>query len=363
MDKLIAQLKTRRCLAVLACASGVLVLAASGASAATKTGEAKRATLELTVAVPLVDTPFAVVYAAQALQYYKQAGVKVNVQFVGANTIASLVAGQADVAMFGTGQSFLPVVQGKPTTVIYNFLANGNGASLAVRSDSPYTSVQQLSGKRIGVLGVGGSSYGFGQIYSHYVATHGGQAFTIISQPSITALVDGVVSGQLDGVVGSGSWFAGAMEQGKAKLLLDSTKSAFVKPLLIGDVAEASIFGLTDKLKAKREAVTRFLTAVVKAQRWMSKNPAKVIAAKINPVGGFALIPLHTLIVSGLYNKHFWTPTEGVITPALWQSTLTNIATWNLPGIDVANPQFSFSQRVDMSYLAAARKRAGAAGK
>lgn len=351
-----------RCVLALAVAAVAVVSAVPATSLArtSKAGSTDASVQTLNVAVPLIDTPFAVVYAAQALHYYSKVGIKVNLQFVGANTVASLVAGQADVAMFGTGQSFLPVIQGKSTTVIYDFLQNGNGASVIVGANSTAQSLTDLSGKSVGVLGVGGSSYGFGQIYSNYVATHGGQAFKIVSQPTTTALIDAVASGQIDAVVGSGSWATTAIEANKAKLLLDSSKPDTVKPFLIGPVAEASIFGLTDTMKKKKETITRFLTAVVMAQRWMSKSLPITIATKVNPVAQFATIPLKTLLVSARYNKAFWPKTDGTITPTFWGTTLQNIATWNLPGVDVANPQFSFAQRVDMSYLKTAIKRADA---
>ena len=350
-----------RCVLALAVAAVAVVSAVPATSLArtSKAGSTDASVQTLNVAVPLIDTPFAVVYAVQALHYYSKVGIKVNLQFVGANTVASLVAGQADVAMFGTGQSFLPVIRASRPPSSTTSSRTETARPSIVGANSTAQSLTDLSGKSVGVLGVGGSSYGFGQIYSNYVATHGGQAFKIVSQPTTTALIDAVASGQIDAVVGSGSWATTAIEANKAKScrLVEAGHRQAVPD-------RAGCRGLDLRPDGHDEEEEGDDYPLPHRGRHGAALDVEVsadqIATKVNPVAQFATIPLKTLLVSARYNKAFWPKTDGTITPTFWGTTLQNIATWNLPGVDVANPQFLFAQRVDMSYLKTAIKRADA---
>ncbi len=134
-------------------------LAASGgavrrASAAPKT---KRAILVYGVQTLDVTTAF---FGAvpQALGYYKDEGIEVEVQTVGGASAAInlLTNGQAQFSSHGTAGLFEAVDKGAP---VRGFICQipDYFVSIAVLKESPITSVDQLRGKTIGVNAIGGA--------------------------------------------------------------------------------------------------------------------------------------------------------------------------------------------------------------
>lgn len=308
---------------------------------------AARAYGTVRLGVAVADAPFASVFIASARGYFAQAGIDVRMQATGANTIASVVSGQVDLGMFGTGQALLPVKQGKATTVIYNFLGAGNAGAVGVAADSPVRRLEDLAGKRVGVLGGGGASFGWGQIYSEYAKKNGAGPFNVISQGQVGTLVSSVASGQLDAVVGTGSWF---YTNPKIRVLVDPTQPD-VKAKFVGEpYAEASIFGLSSWVRDNRELVTRFLAALMQADQVLRSTSAADIAAQLARDPAFAGQSQQTIEASVRYNQSFYSPTKGNISAADWNISLARFSAWNL-GITASAPEYSYAQRVDMSYL------------
>lgn len=347
MRKLISLGTCALTIGLAACGGG----GASNSSNSTGSGGSP-AKPELTVAVPLVDTPFAHVFLAQAKGYFDDAGVKVNVKNAGANVLSSLTSGQSDLVMFGAGLSLVPAQAGKPTNIIYSFLGNGNAAAVAVGANSDVKSLADLSGKRVGVLGTGGSSFGFGTIYSKYVVDHGGQAFKTVSVGDLPSLVNSLVSGRIDAVVGTGSWFAQAISQHKARLLLDPTDPN-VRKQFIGDgnFMEAGVFGLKDNLASKHDAVVRFIKAIKRANDDLQSESPQTIADTLRKLPEFKAVSAGDLATSAKYNKSFWAPTDGVIDQQNWTDSLKIYGTWNLPNINVKSPDFAYDKMIDPSFL------------
>ncbi len=296
-------------------------------------------------------TNFADIYVAQAKGYFKQAGVDVQISTgVGANGLNMVVSGALDLLMFGTGQALIPASRGIDTNIVYNQIGAGEDAVLAVKSDSSYQTPTDLSGKRVAVLGVGGSSYGWGEYFSSYSASHGGSAYNIIQSSSVSIQVDGLISGYYDAVVSTASLLTKQMASGQVRLVVDPTTPAGEK-YIPAQYVETCTFGLAQNLSAKHDAVVRFLEGMQAADTWLHQASAGDIAAALKLNKDFDGQTLATVTAGAEFDKHFYAPSLGMITPQTWQATLDQLKYWGLPGVDLTDPKFGFDQRVNMSYL------------
>jgi NitT/TauT family transport system substrate-binding protein len=149
---------TRRAfLGVVGTSLGGLAVGGLGARAAAAARPTKRAVLVYGVQTLDVTTAF---FGAvpQALGYYRDEGIEVEVQTVaGASAAINLLtSGQAQFSSHGTAGLFEAVDKGAP---VKGFICQipDYFVSLAVLKDGPITSVDQLRGKTIGVNAVGGA--------------------------------------------------------------------------------------------------------------------------------------------------------------------------------------------------------------
>jgi NitT/TauT family transport system substrate-binding protein len=332
----------------------------SSSGTASKSGDSAGGKVApITVAVPITDSVFAYPYVAEALGYYKKAGVDVKTldAVTSANGLNMLVSGQADVTMQGTAGAFGPVLRGKETSVIYNFSGGGLGGDLAVASDSANKTIQDLGGKPVGTVGVNGSAYGYTQIYSDAAKKGGAKPFNTVSLADPTTLANALKSGRVAGAVGPAGWFSDGLINKDARLLVDTTDPATVQKLVGGYFAENSFFGIKDNLQKKRESVVRFLKALDMANTWVHNHSADELATLLHDkVDVFKEIPIEKGKQSADFTSHFWTPDRGRISEAMWQKSLPIYKLWNLQGVDVTSPKFAYDQRVDMSYLDQALK-------
>jgi ABC-type nitrate/sulfonate/bicarbonate transport system substrate-binding protein len=311
-------------------------------------------TLSVGTAAPL--TNFADVYVAEQKGYFKDAGVNVTIQSgVGAAGLNSIVSGQLDLLMFGTGQALIPAARGIQTKIVYNQIGAGEGATIAVAYDSPYKTVSDLSGKSVAVLGVGGSSYGWGEYFSHYSASHGGAAYNVVQSPSTTDQVNGVLSGHFDALVSTASLLSSQVASKQVRLLVNPA-TASAKKYIGSQYAEDVTFGVEKNLKGKGVAISRFVAGMQAADKWMLSSTPAQIAKVLKTSSAFDGQTLATVTVGAAYDKHFFAPSLGKISSKLWTSTLKQMAFWGLPNVNLKAATYSYAQRVDMSYLNAAAK-------
>lgn len=339
--------------------SGMLfpLLVSSMLAVAGPAAQAQTSPPEITIAIPITDSVFALPYIAEANGYFKDAGVKVNfIDAAGANVLNLIASGQADITFFGTALSFSMVTQGKPTKVIYNFSGGGLGGMLV--ANKPYKDPTELGGKRIGTVGVNGSAYGYAQLYSQYTQKNGGAKYEIVSFNDPITLANSVKSGQVEAGVGPEGWFAAGLKDGGFHIVVD-TKSADQRTKYVGGYfAENSMFGLAETLNAKRPAVVRYLKGIDKALAWIrSHSPQEIADLLVQKAGPFKSVPVATQVVSATYTSNFWSPERGRISSDMWANSLPRFGLWNLQNVDVTKPDFAYAQIVDMSYLDEALKQ------
>jgi ABC-type nitrate/sulfonate/bicarbonate transport system substrate-binding protein len=326
-------------------------------------GSAPKDVVSLSVgtAAPVMD--FADVYVAEQKGYFKQAGVNVDIHSgVGASGLNSIVAGQLDLLMFGTGQALIPAGKGIDMKIVYNQMGAGDSGAVAVAASSPYKKLTDLSGKSVGVLGVGGSSFGWGEYYSSYSAKHGGSAWNVTQSPSTTDQVNGVIAGHYAALVSTGSLLEGQLASNQLRLLVDPSAAAGQK-YVPAQYAETVTFGIGKTLQAKKTAVTRFVAGMRAADAWLQTADPSDIANVIKGDSAWDGQSIESMTLGAEYEKKFFAPSLGQINPALWSATLKQLGYWGLPEVNLSDKTYSYGQRVDMSYLKAAKSIKINAGK
>jgi NitT/TauT family transport system substrate-binding protein len=342
-------------LVALSVAAAVFLASAQPSPAAVP--EVQRATVQrLTIAIPATQPDFTYPYIAQANGYFARSGVQVTfLNASGANAPTLVASGRADLTMFGTPTIFFPALQGRPTSVVYNFIGGGQGGLLAVRSGSPYRRLSDLNGKRVASLGVGGSSYGFANQYS---AAAGGDGFNVIPLSDPATIAGSLRAGQIDAAVGPKGWFSAGLADGSFRLLIDTTIPAVSNRWVGGYEAETAIWGLTSNLRKKREAVTRFLVAIARADVWVRTHTPDEIADRLQTLEVFKPVNSDALVDGLGFQAHFWTKYRGHVNQKLWTKSLGVFRRWKIAGLTYQGPEYSYQRRIDMSYLVQALKRA-----
>lgn len=321
---------------------------------------------KLTVVTPNLDPSGAItIYLADNLGLFKKFGVNVTrINGVAAGSVPLLTSGKADIIDEGATTAFPVQKQGLQISEIFNDIGGGALAGLAVATNSPYQSIEDLAGKKVGTVGTTGTQYGFTNLFSGEVKASKGSGFMIVPLADNTTLINSVESGAIAGAGGSRSIFAAALKAGKLRLVADTTDVARRTQLLGAPyTSDTAMTGLKKNLTAKKEAVTRFLQALVEANKYIGSHPLADVAQEIAKDKLFTTLPPGQVLDHLTAQKPFFTPNKGYVSQSLWQTTLSLFSRWNIPSVGDAknNPKFSYSSVIDMSYLEAAMDRQGVA--
>jgi ABC-type nitrate/sulfonate/bicarbonate transport system substrate-binding protein len=308
----------------------------------------------VTLAVPANFPGFAAAFVAKANGYFSDAGVDAKLLTnTGANTLTFLTSKRADLVMLGASAALVLPPKGVSTSIVYSFLGGGEAGNVGITADSGISDIMELSGKRVGTQGTGNASWGWANLFSDYVESHGGKAFTIVPLANLPSLLGTLKAGRVEAGVGAPSWFLGS----DFKLLVDNADPPpELEGLVSAETMEAGIFGLTENLTSRREAVTRFLKGIRRADAWLKQASSKEVAETLHSLPEFASQTPEALEATVDVERPYWSPTQGVISQELWERSLENYGAWGTPGVDVTDPINSYEKRVDMSYLDAASK-------
>lgn len=345
-----------RIMASLVMSALVALLAAcasSGSSAPTSASSSGDAPINLTVGIPAVSTVFTDLYYGIQKGYFNKAGLNLTVENVGSNGPELLAAGKIGLFVNGLGTPLSMTVQGKPTTVVFATLGAGDSGAVTVTKKSGITNIMQLSGQRVAVQGVDGSSYGWGQIYSNYVVQHGGSKFNIVSVGTAPEIVQGLMAGQYAAAVITGGFFSQEVANGTASYLVNPSTPAGAKYVAFagGAYPEAGWFGLKSALPQQKEAVARFLAALGAANTAVHAITAANLGTILHANPDWAATPAATIALEVSYDLKFMDPSSGNISPADWTSLLAHLKFWNVSGLDLSSAAVQYGSAVDMSYL------------
>ncbi len=338
----------------------VSLLASACSSSGDKKGSGSDA-FSLTVVTPNLDPGSAInVYLADDLGYFKDAGVNVT-RINGVSTgVSLLTSGKTDLIAQGATAGFPVAKQGKPVSIIWNDIGGGALGSVAVAAGSPYHSIDDLSGKKVGTISTTGSQFGFTNLYSHKVQAAKGNGFTIVPFTDNSTLINSVESGAVQAAGGSAAIFNQAIKSGKLRLVADTTDKT-QREALLGTTytSDTGLEGLKATLAKKKEAVIRFLQALDRAEQYLTSHSLAEVAAVIEKDKIFATLPPGTVLSDITRQQPFFTPNHGQIPEDVWNTTLGLFSRWQIQSLgDVQkDSHFSYANFVDMSYLNTAEQR------
>lgn len=126
-------------------------------------GGSAKETASLTATIPFPSgAVFYPLYVAEGRGYLEEEGIEIAVQAVDGSdaTLQQVLAGNADIALSSAGNFMQAVQRGADLVSIYT-LYQGNVFSIQTPVDSPIESIDDLSGKTLGVGALGGGETPF----------------------------------------------------------------------------------------------------------------------------------------------------------------------------------------------------------
>ena len=319
---------------------------------------------KLTVVTPNLDPSAAIsVYLADDLGLFKKYGVNVSrINGVAAGSVPLLTSGKADLIDEGSTAGFPVAAQGMQISGIFNDIGGGALGGLAVASNSKYTSVNSLSGLRVGTVGTDGTQFGFTNLFSGDVGKATGKGFNIVSFTDNSTLINAVESGEVAAAGGSAAIFSADVKSGKLRMVAN-TAVASQRVALLGSsyTADTLVAGLKSNLEAKHEAVVRFLEALLEANVYLHSHTLAQVATVLEKDSLFKTLPPGAVLDDITAQEPFYSPDKGYVAQSLWNSTLGLFTRWNIPSVGNAqtNQTYSYSNVIDMSYLTEAAQRTG----
>jgi NitT/TauT family transport system substrate-binding protein len=329
-----------------------------GSSGSSSSGSAKKME-SLSISYPGFSTTAMLTYVAQKQGFFKDAGVDVKIEDgKGALAQTLVVSGQVD--LYGAGPisgALLTAAKGQSTTSVYAMTGGGQAGFVAgnPKTASTLEALQGLKSCKINSFAVGTSVYGFATLLK--------QKFNLKCQivpfSDIPTALAAMSTGNGDAVIASYSTVIGAILKKQASVLVDTRDPAVSQRAYGEPVIESSDWGLTDHLNNKREAVIRYLKGTIKAEAWIKSQPDSAVAAVLKSFSGFASQTTEALAsqVAASRAYLFVGSDSGQISEAQWKTAVDFVNYCGVTGFDPNASSNSYAQRVDMSYLQAARQQ------
>jgi NitT/TauT family transport system substrate-binding protein len=238
-------------------------LAVIGVFLAFVSGSYAQTTVKIGLAVPNYG-PFAPIYAADELGYYKENGVTAEITAYRGGPAAqeALAAGAADIINFFPPGVALAVKKGIKEKVVGIGSAKPLGWHIVVMASSPFRTVADLAGKKIGVTAKGATT----DFYALWAAKRAGVRIETIPVGA-PALIPTLKSGQIDVAVLNSPLSFRLIIPGEGRSLVDLGKE--MEPTL-PDVWVAT----QSLIDGNPKAVEGTLRAIYKATAYMKKNRA-----------------------------------------------------------------------------------------
>jgi NitT/TauT family transport system substrate-binding protein len=201
-------------------------------------------------------------YAAEALGFYKDAGVKAEITIYrgGAASQEALSAGAADIiTYFGAGVA-LAVSKGAKERIVSAIDPTPHGWQFLVPANSPIKTLKDLDGKKVGVATKAGTA----DMFALWVADQGGAKIQTIPVGG-GGMVPALRAGQVDAIAMFPGLSLQLVANGEARSLMDLGKD--MEPTL-PDVIVAP----QEMMDKRPQAVRGTLAAVYKAVVHMRNN-------------------------------------------------------------------------------------------
>lgn len=252
----------------------------AGQAAATKPPRAKVA-VAIGSAASLIYLPWDV---AKALNYFEDENLDVELQYQSGGTQAAtaLLAGSVDFAGNSLDHSIRAQLQQKPTKMVVSF-ARLPGVALVVRSDQKdkIKTFADLKGKTVGATSIGSGTH---ILLTYLLRTQGGlepekdYKFVPVGSSTMAAALD---KGDVVAAMNSDPFITQYVNAGKGFVFADLRKEDETSKLLGGVYQFTGAVTRVDVIQQKPDVVQRVVTALVRADRFITATASKDIAAKL----------------------------------------------------------------------------------
>jgi NitT/TauT family transport system substrate-binding protein len=216
---------------------------------------------------PLIDNlPF---FIADAKGFYKKHGLAVETShFRSAENVRALSAGSSNIISASTTTVTIAAAKGESVKILSNLSAPIYGVLWIVKTDSPLTSVSQLSGKKVGISLPGTLTH---TILNAAIRKEGLKNVEIVPLPGLGESWQAVKNGRVDV-----SWYAAPAvysitSQGEARILFDASE-------YIQDYSQNVVVSTEDYVKKNPQTVKAFLAAVKEAIAYIETDRADALA-------------------------------------------------------------------------------------
>jgi NitT/TauT family transport system substrate-binding protein len=245
--------------------TGALALAAAMFAAAAQPGWADP--VRIGFAVP-DDVNVSPAYAARQLGYYKEAKLDVELTNFrgGAAAQEALSAGAIDIITYFAPGVGLAVSKGAKEKMVATATADSVGWHILVGAKSPYQSMKDLDGKKVGISVKASTS----DMFALWAADQAGVKIQTIPLGG-GGLLPGLKAGQVDAIVFSAVVSLRALTSGDARSILDLGKTMIPT---ISDVYVAS----QEMLDKRPQELRATLAAIYRALHYMRENRAWTVA-------------------------------------------------------------------------------------
>ncbi len=284
-------------------------------------------------------------YVAQELGYFKEVGLDVEFKSFegGVGALRGLVSGNLDVVGTSSDPLFLAIAQGGG---IHAIGAYAPKLSVVMMATPDVKTVADLKGKKMGFQDVGG----FADVMNQLLLANAGLKRDDVTNVNVTTAgrVSALVTGQINAHALHSDQYYAALKQKPDLVVL--AKMWEVAPKWWYSAFVAS----DDTVKKNPELYIDFMTAVLKAQRFMYNNKAKTveIATKNNPgIGADAFEKAYDDLSKG----GIWTVNDGAPKDFI-QYTIDKKIELGTQGIP---KDLKYEQIVDLSIVNEALKRLG----
>jgi ABC-type nitrate/sulfonate/bicarbonate transport system substrate-binding protein len=205
-------------------------------------------------------------YVARAMGFFDEVGLEVEIKSFegGVGALRGGISGGLDVVATSSDPLFAAVQQGAPVKAIGTYAPR---LSVVMMGRPDIKTPADLKGKRLGIQDVGG----FNDVMSRLVLARAGVSTNDVQFINVATAnrVQSMAGGQTDATVLH-------IDQYYTALGVDSNFNVLARLWEVVPDWWYSAFVATDDVRTqKREALVRFMTAVIKAQRFLYTNPAE----------------------------------------------------------------------------------------
>lgn len=215
------------------------------------------------VAVATVYIPFAPIFAAEELGFYKEKNLEVEATVYrgGGPAQEAMAAGAADILTNSPMGAALAISKGiKQKIVAAGGTVTPGGWHVIVRKDSGITKMADLNGKKVGVSGKGSTS----DFFALWAAKNANVAVQTIPLGG-NGLLPAIKAKQVDAIILWPSFSFRALQDQALMDLVDLGK-------IMGPVVPDSVVASDEMIEKRPDVLKRYLQALLKTVDYMRKN-------------------------------------------------------------------------------------------